>query len=249
MIPNPILKVLSTIQKAQVEALLVGGQACVVYGAAEFSRDTDFVILAEADNLDRFKSVLKELQAERIAVPEFKAEYLARGHAVHFRCGHPDVAGLRIDVMSKLRGVDSFEELWSRKLSITDGEGNQIAVLSLPDLVKAKKTQRAKDWPMIQRLVEVDYITHRMRASAEKREFWFRELRSPELLIELCARHPEECQRLTALRPLLAFAMQGDVRHLEEELMWEEKRERDQDRQYWEPLRKELEAMRHARLS
>jgi hypothetical protein len=27
-------------------ALLMGGQACVFYGAAEFSRDTDFVILA-----------------------------------------------------------------------------------------------------------------------------------------------------------------------------------------------------------
>ena len=61
MIPNPILRVLSTIQRAQVKALLVGGQACVVYGAAEFSRDTDFVLLAEPDNLERFKSVLGEL--------------------------------------------------------------------------------------------------------------------------------------------------------------------------------------------
>ena len=31
----------------------MGGQACVFYGAAEFSRDTDLAILAEADNLDR----------------------------------------------------------------------------------------------------------------------------------------------------------------------------------------------------
>ncbi len=29
-----------------VEALLMGGQACVLYGAAEFSRDADFAILA-----------------------------------------------------------------------------------------------------------------------------------------------------------------------------------------------------------
>ncbi len=84
MIPNPKLRVLSTVQRAQVKALLMGGQACVVYGAAEFSRDTDFVLLAEPDNLGRFTSALAELQAERIAVPEFKAEHLERA-AVHGR--------------------------------------------------------------------------------------------------------------------------------------------------------------------
>ena len=32
----------------RVRALLMGGQACVFYGAAEFSRDTDFAVLADA---------------------------------------------------------------------------------------------------------------------------------------------------------------------------------------------------------
>ncbi len=40
-------KVLSSIQKHRVRALLMGGQACVFYGAAEFSRDTDLAILAD----------------------------------------------------------------------------------------------------------------------------------------------------------------------------------------------------------
>jgi hypothetical protein len=31
----------------QVLALLMGGQACVFYGAAEFSRDTDLLLLSE----------------------------------------------------------------------------------------------------------------------------------------------------------------------------------------------------------
>ncbi len=39
MIESPIVKVLSTIRKHGVKALLMGGQACVFYGAAEFSRD------------------------------------------------------------------------------------------------------------------------------------------------------------------------------------------------------------------
>jgi hypothetical protein len=37
-IPNPIRKVLSSIRKNRVRALLMGGQACVFYGAAEFSK-------------------------------------------------------------------------------------------------------------------------------------------------------------------------------------------------------------------
>ncbi len=56
MIPNPIAKVLSTIRKHPVRALLMGGQACVLYGAAEFSRDVDFAILADAGNLRRLRS-------------------------------------------------------------------------------------------------------------------------------------------------------------------------------------------------
>jgi len=51
LIPNPIRKVLSSMRAHRVRALLMGGQACVFYGAAEFSRDTDLAIAADAANL------------------------------------------------------------------------------------------------------------------------------------------------------------------------------------------------------
>ena len=106
MIPNPILKVLSILISHRVQHLLMGGQACVFYGAAEFSRDTDLLVLADAGNLQRVDAPMRELQAECIAVPPFGAGYLERGHAVHFRCHHPEAAGMRVDLMAKLRGVD-----------------------------------------------------------------------------------------------------------------------------------------------
>ena len=53
LIPNPIRRVLSSIEQKRVRALLMGGQACVLYGAAEFSRDTDLAILASPANLAR----------------------------------------------------------------------------------------------------------------------------------------------------------------------------------------------------
>jgi hypothetical protein len=39
----------------RVRALLMGGQACVFYGGAEFSRDTDLLILADTANLARLR--------------------------------------------------------------------------------------------------------------------------------------------------------------------------------------------------
>ncbi len=93
----------------------MGGQACVLYGAAEFSRDADFAVLASHENLERLRGAMDDLQAEVIAVPLFERQYLERGHAVHFRCTHPDVANFRVHVMARLRGVDPFDALWSRR--------------------------------------------------------------------------------------------------------------------------------------
>ena len=157
----------------------MGGQACVFYGAAEFSRDTDLAILASAENLARLRKSLQELKAEVIAVPPFEAKYLRKGHAVHFRCNHTEALGMRVDVMTKMRGVAPFSKLWTRRTTI-EIDGSTVELMGLPDLVQAKKTQRDKDWPMIRRLVEVNYFANREAPTNNQIRFWFRELRTPQ---------------------------------------------------------------------
>lgn len=244
MIPNPITRALSTLQKNGVQTLLMGGQACVLYGAAEFSRDLDVALLASPENLDRLRRALTELDATVIAVPPFGAEYLQRGHAIHFRCAAPGAEGLRLDVMSRMRGVAPFEELWSRRTSVRLDDASEIAVLSLPDLVTAKKTQRDKDWPMIRRLVEANYETFYAEPTPERLRFWLRELRTPELLMEAVDRFAEEARTEAPGRAALALALAGDVRKVEDALEDEMRQEREADRAYWIPLRKELEELR-----
>lgn len=117
---NPIHKALSSIQNCGVKALLMGGQACVLYGAAEFSRDIDLAILASETNLNALQGALEELEVTTIAIPDFD---------------------------------------------------------------KAKKTQRDKDWPMIKRLVEASYFRNESEVNNETVEFWFHELRTPEILL------------------------------------------------------------------
>jgi hypothetical protein len=227
----------------------MGGQACVLYGAAEFSRDIDFTILASSSNLTRLRAALAELQAEVIAVPPFEPEYLRRGHAIHFRCQTPEASGLRVDVMAKLRGVDDFPKLWRRRMTIQATDGITYELMSLPDLVKAKKTQRDKDWPMLRRLVEADYFNLRLQPTRPRLEFWLLELRTPQMLIELAATQPALCRQLSLRRSLLKVALAGDQIKLDEALQQEEDLEREADRQHWKPLRAELEQLRHSRFN
>ena len=231
-----------------VRALLMGGQACVFYGAAEFSRDTDLAVLADAVNLLRLRRAMAELQADVIAVPPFEARFLRRGHAVHFRCRHPAALRMRVDVMATMRGVDPFDKLWARRTTIELPDGSPIDLLSLPDLVLAKKTQRDKDWPMIRRLVEAHYFQHRAKPNAARVRFWFQELRTPEILVELARRRPRVCRRLVPARPLLAEVAHGFAEGaIDRSLRAEEMAERERDRRHWEPLRAELERLRQRR--
>jgi hypothetical protein len=231
----------------RVRALLMGGQACVFYGAAEFSRDTDLAIVADALNLARLRKALADLQAAPIAVPPFALKFLRRGHAIHFRCQHPEALRMRVDVMSKMRGVDDFDKLWRRRTTIELPDGTRCDLLSLPDLVQAKKTQRDKDWPMIRRLVEAHYFQNHVRPNPAQVRFWLLELRTPQLLVEVAQHYVAQCRRLTLMRPLLAHAVPGQTEELERALLAEESAERAQDRQYWLPLRAELERLRHAK--
>jgi len=222
----------------------MGGQACVFYGAAEFSRDLDLLIVADPANLDRLRDALHELDAHPIAVPPFDAALLARGHAARFRCRHPEVAGLRIDLMAVLRGVDSFDRLWERRTTI-EAEGEPIDLLGIEDLVRAKKTQRDKDWPMIRRLVEQNYFTSTGHPTAASIEFWVRELRTPELLALLAHSYSEAAARSD--RRAVAAALVGTLEDVAAALSAEEEEERRLDRVYWTPLKRELEALRLAR--
>ncbi len=252
MIPIQILRVLSTIRQFDVRALLMGGQACVLYGAAEYSRDLDLAVLATDEALPRLRAALASLDATVIAVPTFEAQYLERGHAVHFSVpagtGADAPAPLRVDIMSRMRGVAPFERLWERRTTIALEEPASLTdvlvdLLSLTDLVAAKKTQRDKDWPMLRRLVDASYASAReAEPTPAQVEFWLRELRSPEFLIEAVARFPDTAARVDR-RAVVAARNDGDVM---EALAAEQADEMAADREYWAPLRRELEALRHA---
>lgn len=225
----------------------MGGQACVFYGAAEFSRDCDIVIVADEANLNRLATALEELDAICIAVPPMDIVHLERGHAVHFRCKHPEARDIRLDVMTKMRGCADFESLWEQRTTIQDAEGVIYELLGIEDLVRAKKTQRDKDWPMIRRLVDAHFDQNQDEPTEDRVRFWLRESRTPETLIRVAAEHPELLQEAMKTRPLLVETMSASRTALRQELEKEQALEQEADQRYWRPLMKELEAMRLAK--
>lgn len=247
MIQNQIRKVLSIFFTHKVKALLIGGQACITYGASEFTRDIDLAIMVSSENLEHLKLALKELEAERIYYPELSEDVLFRGHACHFKCQQADTNGLRIDVMGVMRGVDSFSDIWKRREEINLPGTGKVAVMGLSDLIKSKKTQRDKDWSMIRRLIEADFYNASDNPLEDKIRLWLAECRTPEILISLASKYPDITSQMIPNRPLLKSVVQGNQKEIMNHLRVEEDRERELDRVHWEPLRAELETWRRDR--
>ncbi len=226
---------------------MIGGQACILYGASEFSRDVDFAIMLSPENLKNIKSILSDLNAQQIYVPQLSPEMLEKGHACHFRCRREDVEGIRIDLINVMKGVDSFQELWTRRTIVHIPEVGDVPVMNLRDIVQSKKTQRDKDWPMIRRLVETDIFNAGDDPDEDKIRFWLSECRTASLICDLAQKYNELARDVMNKRPLLKDAMESHTRKVEEKLLEEEMQERKKDREYWKPLRRELTQLRHER--
>jgi len=105
----------------RVRVLLMGEQACVFYGAAEFSRDTDFAILANSANLARLRNALAELQAALyLPGPPNRIECYdisnlqgtaAAGSMVVFEQGAPKKAHYRSFNIKSVEGPNDFASM------------------------------------------------------------------------------------------------------------------------------------------
>jgi len=99
---------------------------------------------------------------------------------------------------------------------------------------------------MVRRLVEADYFAPRPRVTEADLKFWLRECRTPSLLKDLVARHPSEAANAT--RTVVRLAVRGaSAEEMAQALRAEEDAERATDAAYWQPLKKQLEQLRHAR--
>ena len=91
------------------------------------------------------------------------------------------------------------------------------------------------------------YFQNNAKPNPAQIRFWLQELRTPQLLVEVAQSNAVLCRRLVVHRPLLADAAAGNVSALERALDEEEAAERERDKEYWSPLRAELEKLRRTK--
>lgn len=125
--------------------LLASGQAVVYYRLALMSKDGDWILEETPDACRRVLEVLGQYGARYRAGAPLDVLWLAGGWSSHFELFDEQRRRIRCDFFTRPPRIPS---LWLESAFSAFSAGD-LAVIDLPSLILMKKTQRAKDYPII----------------------------------------------------------------------------------------------------
>jgi hypothetical protein len=138
-------------EREGVRYLVISGQACILYGASQFTEDLDLWIAPAPKNIDSLLRALARVKARVYKLtPPITARNVLKGHGFHFRIGRD----LFIDVMGRPPRVGSFRGAFSRAREFRTDWG-MLPVSAPEDLVLLKRTNRPGDYDAVSNLVRV----------------------------------------------------------------------------------------------
>jgi predicted nucleotidyltransferase len=145
----PLLKkIAKALQKARLEAIMIGNAAAALQGAPVTTLDVDFMFRKTPTNLRKLKVFANELDSQ-ILKPFYPLSSLYR--VVN------DDTGIQVDFMSTIHGIKSFENLRFDAVEVDFGE-YKLKVASLEKIIRSKKALgRAKDKAVIGTLEKTLY--------------------------------------------------------------------------------------------
>lgn len=110
-------QVLAAFERAQVRYVLVGSMAMAVQGLVRATRDMDFFVSPEPDNIERLKAALKSVFADP-SIDEISASELAGDYpAIQYV---PPEGDFSLDILTRLGDAFRFETLEAEEL-LVDG--------------------------------------------------------------------------------------------------------------------------------
>jgi len=113
----------------EVKYLIIGGYAVNFHGYPRYTKDIDFWIWLEKDNIHRLLSALNAFGFGSLGLSE--ADFSNPSNVVQL-----GQEPYRIDILSDLEGA-SFETCFARKTQV-EADGITINFISAEDLIKAK---------------------------------------------------------------------------------------------------------------
>lgn len=138
-------------EREKVAYLLIGGQAAVIYGAADFTQDVDIWVRPDAEN---FARLLRALAACRARVhkltPPLTLHWGHRGHGFHFLIPTRE-SRVPLDVLARPPRVGSFGAA-RKRARIENTDWGRLPIVAEEDLVLLKRTNRPQDYAVISRL-------------------------------------------------------------------------------------------------
>lgn len=133
-------QVLAAFERAQVRYVLVGSMARAVQGLVRATRDMDFFVSPEPDNIERLKIALKSVfqdpSIDEISASELAGDYPAIQYV-------PPEGDFSLDILTRLGDAFRFETLESEELVV---DGIRVWVATPRMLYRMKKdTVRPQD--------------------------------------------------------------------------------------------------------
>ena len=243
-----LVRLFSILNDVGLQCLLIGGQACVIYGAKTSTVDLDITILSTNINLAKLKNALEVLEAKpSLASVPLDAALLTRGHSLHYYCGKSGFDNIRFDILGTLPRLQAFSNIWQRRFDFVSDSGVTIPVLSVPDLILSKKTGRIKDTADITALVNAHFVMNHLEPDENDIRLWLTEAREVDVLQMFAEKFPSEARKLAKERPLLKHVISGDIAALKVALIEEASNEATAHEAFRGPLRAEARELARKR--
>ncbi len=141
-LPEDFLDFLDLLNSNNVKYLLLGGWAVGIYGHPRATKDIDFLINTDDENLIKLSKALYEFGAPTVDMSNFKIKKYV------FRMGRSPV---QIDIINSADGID-FNKCFPNK-NVIDINGIKVSVISKKDLIKNKTASgRTQDLADVEKL-------------------------------------------------------------------------------------------------
>ena len=174
-------------------AVLASGQAVVWYRLAMMSKDGDWILRETAAACQRVRDVLAERGARYRSGAPLDPRWLAGGWSSHFEFFDARRRRIRCDFFSRPPRL-STERLDA--LFTAPEPNHQLPVVDVESLIRMKRTQRAKDYPVIGELARLLPPVGELALTTD-----------PDRILELAAEHGQASRR-----PAVRAAVEGRER-------------------------------------
>jgi hypothetical protein len=146
-----------SLRRSGVDAILIGNAAAALRGAPVTTLDFDFLIRTGPETSLAIKRMASALGASIIP---------PRRYSTTVRLHNTDL-GLDVDLLARMAGIDSFDEL-AQCATVIDDFGAPLQVASLADVIRSKEAAgRPKDLAVLPTLRRT--LRHEIRENTRRR--------------------------------------------------------------------------------